>query len=85
MVVQIDMNKSQNRNRNRDRKQTTKTIETQTECETEWESGNNADIEFITKTTLHPCERPKWQGKVAKFKYLWFIFSDGKASIFNNL
>ena len=68
LVVQITMNK--NRNRNRNQKQTTKTVEIQTECETESESGNDVNIEFIRKIPLHPRERLKGKGKVAKFKYL---------------
>ena len=66
LVVQITMNK----NRNRNQKQTTKTVETQTECETESESGNDVNIGFIRNIPLHPRERLKGKGKVAKFKYL---------------
>ena len=77
LVVQITMNK----NRNRNQKQTTKTVETQTECETESESGNDVNIEFIRNIPLHPRERLKGKGKVAKFKYLGFK-NDGKTSIF---
>ena len=75
------MNKNRNRNRNRNQKQTTKTVETQTECETESKSGNDVNIEFIRNIPLHPRERLKGKGKVAKFKYLGFK-NDGKTSIF---